>query len=140
MKAAQALFRSVKTKAVCRFASSVLYCPIALPFLLVCVFGLTSGCALPRAHPAASGKQSSGKQSSQPDPVEEQIQLQRFADDFLARSGQALDQCAERLGTESERAEVLRIKLVNGSSLLSVVSGANPNANLLDLVSVTVLS
>jgi hypothetical protein len=82
----------------------------------------------------------SGKRPSGPDPVDEQIQLQRFTDDFLARTGQALDDCADRVGTDTGRAEVLRLKLVSGSSLISVVSGPNPSANLLDLVSVTVLS
>jgi hypothetical protein len=72
--------------------------------------------------------------------VDEQIQLQRFADDFIARSAQALDDSAERLGTDAGRVQVLRLKLVSGSSLLSVVSGPNPSANLLDLVSVTVFS
>jgi len=58
----------------------------------------------------------------------------------MARTGQALDDCAERLGTDSGRVEVLRLKLTSGSSLLSVVSGPNPGANLLDLVSVAVLA
>jgi hypothetical protein len=71
--------------------------------------------------------------------VTEQIQLQRFADDFLARAGQGLDASAERLGTDDGRLQVLRLKLICGSSVLSVVSGPNPNANLLDTVSVTVL-
>src|SRR5215472_18649807 len=44
------------------------------------------------------------------------------------------------MGTDYGRLQVLRLKLISGSSLLSVVSGPNPNANLLDLVSATVLT
>ncbi len=103
--------------------------------LLVGVFGLTAGCTLLRV-----GRGGAGKPSAQPRLVEEQAQLQRFADDFFARGGQGLDKSAERLGTDAGREQVLRIKASLGSSVLSIVSGPNPNANLLDLVSVTVLT
>jgi hypothetical protein len=108
--------------------------------LLAGIISLTPGCSLLRAPTKVVHAVVPGKDSNQPDPVEEQIQLQRFTDDFLARTGQALDDCADRLGTDVGRAEVLRLKLVSGSSLISVVSGPNPSANLLDLVSVTVLT
>jgi hypothetical protein len=114
-------------------------CQIAL-LLLAGIIGLTSGCSLLRAPTNMVHAVVPGKDSSQQDPVDEQIQLQRFTDDFLARTGQALDAAAEELGTDVGRAEVLRLKLVSGSSLISVVSGPNPSANLLDLVSVTVLT
>ena len=108
----------------------------ALPLLLLAgIFGLTAGCTLLRV-----GGWGAGKPSAQPRLVEEQSQLQRFADDFAARSGQGLDQSAERLGTDAGREQVLRLKLLLGSSVLSIVSGPNPNANLLDLVSLTVLT
>jgi hypothetical protein len=102
--------------------------------LLFAVLGLTAGCTLLRF-----GKGGAGKPSAQPELVDEQIQLQRFADDFQTRTGQALDESAERLDTDAGRQKVLRLKLTIGSSVLSVVSGPNPNANLLDLVSLTVL-
>jgi hypothetical protein len=108
--------------------------------LLLCILGLTPGCSLLRAPTTVVNAVVPGKDSSQPDPVDEQIQLQRFTDDFLARTIQALDECSERQGTDFEKAEVLRLKLISGSSLISVVSGPNPSANLLDLVSVTVLT
>jgi hypothetical protein len=114
-------------------------CSIAL-VLLVGILGLTPGCSLLRAPSQVVSAVVPGKQTPESDVVNQQIQLQRFVDDSIARSGQALDECAERLGTDSGRGEVLRLKLVSGSSLLSVVSGPNPTANLLDLVSVTVLS
>lgn len=114
-------------------------CSVAL-LLLLSVLTLTPGCGLLRAPTTMVSAVVPGNKSSGPDPVDEQIQLQRFVDDSLARSGQALDACAERLDTDAGRAEVLRLKLVCGSSLISVVSGPNPTANLLDLVSVSVLS
>ena len=103
-------------------------------------FVLTPGCSLLRAPTTVVNAVVPTKGSIQSDLVDEQIQLQRFADDFLARSGQALDACTERLGTDAGRAQVLSLKLISGSSLISVVSGPNPSANLLDLASVTVLT
>ena len=103
--------------------------------LLASTFGLTAGCTMLRV-----GIGGAGKPSAQPHLVEEQLELQRFADDFIARGGQALDESAERLRTDAGREQVLRIKLLLGSSVLSIVSGPNPNANLLDMVSVTVLT
>jgi hypothetical protein len=108
--------------------------------LLVAIFGLTPACSLLRAPSQVVSTVVPGKQAAQSDLVDQQIQLQRFADDFIARLGQALDDCARRVGTDSGRAEVLRLRLVCGSSIISVVSGPNPRANLLDLVSVTTLS
>jgi hypothetical protein len=106
-----------------------------LLLFLAGVFGFAAGCTLLRF-----GRGGEGKPAAQPRLVEEQAQLQRFADNFLAWGGQGLDKSAERLGTEAGREQVLRIKLLLGSSLLSIVSGPNPNANLLDLVCVTVLT
>lgn len=103
--------------------------------LLAGIFGLTAGCSLLRI-----GGGGGDKASAQPRLVEEQLELQRFADDFFARGSQGLDESAERLGTDAGREQVLQIKLLLGSSVLSIVSGPNPNANLLDLVSVTVLT
>ena len=112
--------------------------PIA-GFLVLVFFagllGLTPGCTLLRF-----GKSKPEESPAQKGLIDEQIQLQRFTDDFLARGAQGLDESAERLGTDAGREEVLRIKLLLGSSLIAVVSGPNPNANLLDMVSLTVLT
>ena len=114
-------------------------CSVTL-LVLFSILGLTPGCGLLRAPSDMVSAVVPGKEAPRQDLVDQQIQLQRFTDDFLARSGQALDESAERLGTDTGRAQVLRLKLISGSSLLSVVSGPNPGANLLDLVSVTVLT
>lgn len=106
-----------------------------LLLLLASTCGLTAGCTLLRVR---LGKW--GKPSAQPLVLEEQLELERFADDFFARTGQGLDKSAERLGTDAGREQALRIKLIIASSVLSIVSGPNPNVNLLDLVSVTVLT
>jgi hypothetical protein len=108
--------------------------------LLVGMLGLTAGCTLLRLGRGEPARGASAKASAESQLVDEQAQLQRFTDDFLARAGQVLDDSAERLGTDSGRQEVLRIKLLIGSSLVSVVSGPNPNVNLLDLVSLTTLT
>jgi hypothetical protein len=77
---------------------------------------------------------SSVGQSKPPDPLDLQVQEQRFADDSMSQTGQALDEYARRVGTESARVEVLKLKVVLGSALVNIASGPNPNANLIDLV------
>ncbi len=78
--------------------------------------------------------------TSKPDPVDLQLQLQRYSDDFTARIAQALDEYALRAGTGSARVEAKQLKLAGGSSMVSIASGPNPSANLLDMVSVAVLT
>jgi hypothetical protein len=108
--------------------------------LLPGILALLPGCGVLHAPEKVVTAVVPGNKPSQPDPLEVQLQLQRFTDDFLSQTEQALDDYAQRVGTDSARAEALRLKLVSGSSLLSIVSGPNPTANLLDLVSVTVLT
>jgi hypothetical protein len=111
------------------------------PIVLVTgLLALLPGCGLLHAPEKVVTAVVPGSKPSQPDPLELQLQLQRFTDDFLSQTEQALDDYAQRVGTDVARAEALRLKLVSGSSLLSIVSGPNPSANLLDLVSVTVLT
>ena len=108
--------------------------------LLIASMLLLSGCSLLRAPQQVVTAVVPGNRSAQPDPVDEQLQLQRFADDFFGRSERALDLYQQNVGTDSARVQALRLKLIGGSSVLSIVSGPNPSANLLDLVSVTVLT
>ena len=142
MKPTQALYGLSAMKLAKCSPASALHSPrdklvtrALLLLLLASTSGLTAGCTLLRV-----SRGGAGKPSAHPGLVEEQSEVQRFADDFIARGGQGLDQSAERLGTDAGREQVLRIKLVLGSSMLSIVSGPNPNANLLDVVSVTVLT
>jgi hypothetical protein len=108
--------------------------------LLTAVLTLTPGCSLLRAPQKVVTAVVPGTRSSQPDPLGLQLELQRYADDFFSRTDRALDESAGRVGTESAQVEVLRLKVKACSSILSIVSGPNPNANLLDMVSVTVLT
>jgi len=78
--------------------------------------------------------------SSQPDLVQLQVELQRFSDDFAGRTTQALDEYAKKTGTEQARILALELKLRSLSAMISVVSGPNPNANLLDVVTMNTLT
>jgi hypothetical protein len=77
---------------------------------------------------------------SKVNPLDLQLDLQRYTDEFITRIAQALDEYAQRVGTEEARVEAIQLKLTCGTALVGIASGPNPNANLLDLVSVTVLT
>lgn len=108
--------------------------------LAAALLALLPACGLLRAPQKVVKEVVPAKRSSQPDPLDLQLQLQRYADDFLTKYGQALDDYAQRVGTEPTRVEALQLKLVSSSSVVSIVSGPNPIVNLLDLVSVAVLT
>jgi len=115
------------------------YCLVGA-ILLAAVLALTPGCSLLRAPQKVVTAVVPGNRSSQLDPLDLQVQLQRYADNFLAETERALDEYARRVDTEAARVQVLRLKLIGGSSMVSIASGPNPNANLLDMVSVTVIT
>lgn len=102
--------------------------------LLGFIVALLPGCSLLRAPQKMVNAVVPVGQSKQPDPLELQVQVQRFTDDFTSRTTQALDEYALQVGTESARVEALKLKLVFGSALVNIASGPNPNANLIDLV------
>jgi hypothetical protein len=102
--------------------------------LLGLIVALLPGCSLLRAPQAMVTAVSSVGQSKPPDPLDLQVQEQRFADDSMSQTAQALDEYASRVGTESARVEVLKLKVVLGSMVVNTASGPNPNANLIDLV------
>jgi hypothetical protein len=108
--------------------------------LLLGILGYMPGCGLLHTPEKVVTAVVPIGRSSQPDPLDLQLQLQRFTDDFLSRTEHALDDYAQRVGTDSARVQVLRLKVIGGASVLSIASGPNPSANLLDLVSVTVLT
>jgi hypothetical protein len=100
---------------------------------------LTSGCGALKAPQKMVTAVVPSSKPTQMEPLELQLQIQRFTDDAMAQTDRGLNEYASRLGTEAARVQSLRLRLASGSSLLSIASGPNPNANLLDLVSVTVL-
>jgi hypothetical protein len=79
-------------------------------------------------------------QSKEPDPVQAQMQVLRFTEDFAARTVKALDSYAQEVGTEPARVQALRLKLTGVPAVISIASGPNPNANLLDLVAMATLT
>lgn len=78
--------------------------------------------------------------ANQPDPIALQLQLQRFSDDFGGRTTQALDEYAQKNGTEAGRVLALQLKLRSLAAMISVVSGPSPHANLLDVVTMNTLT
>ncbi len=108
--------------------------------LLVLILALLPGCSLLRAPQKVVSAVVPVPVSNKADPVELQAQLQRFADDFTTKTVQALDDYAQRTGTDAARLQALHLKLLAGSAVIGVASGPNPNANLLDMVSIATLS
>jgi hypothetical protein len=108
--------------------------------LLLVVLGVASGCTLLRAPQRVVTSVVPGNRNQGPDPLQLQLQIQRFTDDFNLRTVRALDDYAQKAGTESARIEALQIKLLSTSGMTSIASGPNPNANLLDLVAVVTLT
>ena len=107
----------------------------AVGTLLLClIIALSPGCSLLRAPQAMVTAVSSVGQSKPPDPLDLQVQEQRFVDDSMSQTAQALDDYAHAVGTESARVEALKLKVVLGSMVVNIASGPNPNANLIDLV------
>jgi hypothetical protein len=116
---------------------------LARSFAMVLLAGglsLNTGCSLLKAPQEMVTAVVPVGRSSQPDPLDVQLQVQRYTDEYLQRTGPALDEYARQVGTESARVETLQLKLIGMSALVSIVSGPNPTVNLLDLVSVTVLT
>ena len=108
---------------------------------LVVVLTVVSGCSVLEAPQKVVSSVVPGMGTgSHPDPTALQIQIERFADDFSSRTADALDNYAQHVGTEQARIQALQLKVRGISSMLAIASGPNPNVNLLDLVSVAVLT
>jgi hypothetical protein len=71
------------------------------------------------------------------DPAELQIQVTRFADEYAGRTTAALDDYAQRAGTPEAHRQALRWKVAAGTAAVTIASGPNPYANLLDFLAVT---
>jgi len=74
------------------------------------------------------------------DPTALQVGLQRFADEYLSRTTAALDEYTRRAGTPDARSQALTWKLPVTSAAVAIVSAPNPTANMLDLITLTVLT
>jgi hypothetical protein len=107
--------------------------------------GITSvvwvaGCSLARAPQQVVSAVVPVGRSKPPDPVDLQVQVQRFADDYAVQTTSAVDQYVRQVGTDAARVQGLRWKLAAASAAISIASGPQPKANLLDLVSLAVLN
>ena len=81
-----------------------------------------------------------GSKSGHPDPGLVQVAVQRYADDFIARSVAGIDEYARQVNTDEARAKAAKWKLAFSSAAVAVASGPNPTANLLDLVAMATLA
>jgi hypothetical protein len=112
----------------------------ALVCLGIAAFVLLQGCSLLSTPQKVVSSVVPVGQSKGPDPVQVQLQVQRFAEDFTGRTVVALDAYAGSVGTESARILALRLKVGGVAAVTSIAGGPNPMLNLLDLVSVSTLT
>lgn len=98
--------------------------PVAL---LIAILAL-AGCGLARGT------------TRQLDPAALQASLQRFADEYLSRTVAAMDEYARRAGTPDARSQTLIWKLPVTTAAIAIVSSPNPSANLLDLITLAVVT
>ena len=81
-----------------------------------------------------------GEQPKPADPALLQAGLQRYADDFAGRNNTALEDYARRANTPEAQFEALNLRLKLASSAMSIATGPNPAANLVDLVALATLT
>jgi len=110
-------------------------CAVALALL-----SLLPGCRLLRAPEKMVSAVVPRNASHQPDPVDLQMQVQRFAADYCAQTANAAEEYARRVETEAARVQGLQWKLTAATAAIGFASGPQPKANLLDLVSLAVLN
>lgn len=113
---------------------------VAGGLLLLGLSALFSACGLLRAPQQVVTAVIPGSRAKGLEPLDLQLQVQRFADEFTALTGAGIDEYARRVGTEAARIEGLKWKLSAGSAAVSIASGAHPKANLLDLVALATLT
>ena len=77
---------------------------------------------------------SPGGRTQKEDPAALQVELQRFADEFAGRTVAALEDYASLAGTDEARRQVLHWKISVGAAAVTIATGPNPQANLLDFV------
>jgi len=107
--------------------------------LIASILEQAAGCKLLHAPQTVVESVVPGKGTAPPDPLRLQVDLERFTDSFSMQMAQALDDYAQKTGTESARVEALKLKLLSGTAVISIASGPKPAANLLDMVAVASL-
>lgn len=76
-------------------------------------------------------------QPEAPDAALVQVELQRFADEYSSRTIAALDKYAEQVGTTEARSQALKWKVSASTAAMSIASGPDSLANLLDFLALT---
>lgn len=77
--------------------------------------------------------------SKQVDPAAVQSELLRYADDFSGRLGVSLEDYSQKVTTPESRLDVLTWKVALNSSVMAIVTGADQNANIIDLMALSSL-
>jgi hypothetical protein len=108
--------------------------------LLIALGMLLSACGLLRAPQQVVTAVIPSQRPKGPEPLDLQLQVQRFADEFGALSAAGIDEYVRRVGTDAARLEGLRWKLGIVSAAVSIPSGPRPKANLLDMVALVTLA
>jgi hypothetical protein len=116
--------------------------PLALLAAAATLLAAVSGCRLVQRTAempiSAVSAMVPGKNATPPDPAVLQTELQRFSDEYLGRSLTAMDEY-QAAAEPSESRQILIWKYSLGSSVISIVSGPNPTANLVDFLAVSTL-
>ncbi len=114
------------------------------PVFVVLLLPLLSGCRVAEQTVATPVKAVAalvpGAKSSQADPAALQVELQRYSDQFAGRTSAALDDYARRVGTPEARRQALEWKVAVGSAAVSIATGPNPEANLLDFLALATVT
>ena len=74
------------------------------------------------------------------DPAALQTEVERYADEFTSRSVFALEEYAQRAGTDEARRKALLAKLALSTSAFSIASAPNPFASMLDFVALATVT
>jgi hypothetical protein len=112
--------------------------------LITCAV-LTTGCRLVQTAADVPGnvvrKLTPGSQRPQGiPPAVLQVELQRIADEVVGRTLSAMDDYARIIGTDEARRQVLRWRVSMGAAVVTIVTGPNPQVNLLDFLALTTVT
>ena len=101
---------------------------------------LSQGCSVLRAPGKAVHAITPGTKSANMEPAEVENLVQRLADEYSLRTGQALDEYARLRGTPEAASEALRWKVVVLTYSMRIASAPNPYENLVDMTAVISLN
>jgi len=106
---------------------------------LVLMLSLT-GCAVVRMPGQAVRAVTPGGRPQTVDLAVLQTSLQRFADEYAERTTAALEAYAQNVNTPAARSQALRWKVSVNSAVITIVTGPNPQVNLLDTLALAKLT